>query len=242
MKKKILFLLFTVAFSSLPAVAQVTLTAKKVTYTRRSPIQDFKKTFTITYPRVKAATPAISRKIENILSYEKVFEFTLKEEMGELQWLEEASYDVNYNANSILSISLQIEGSGAYPSASTRYLVINTATGTRVRPADVFTNTGELLAKLVKIKDGLVAKALVDIKNDPEMKEEDLAALFKDSEEYHKVTLDQFEVDEGGITFYHEYGFPHVAKAMEPDGDFFLTWAELKPYIKTGGLLGQFVR
>lgn len=78
--------------------------------------------------------------------------------MNEIQWLEEANYDVNYNANKMLSISLTIQGTGAYPSGSTKYLVVNTSTGTRIRPIDVFINTSGLLTKLAKIKDDEVKR------------------------------------------------------------------------------------
>ncbi len=242
MKVKFVFIALFVAFLSVPAFGQVVITNKKVTYTRSKPIMDFKKTFTVTYPKIKAATPAISRKIEAVLSYEKVFDFKLSEEMGEIQWLEDASYDVNYNANKLLSISLTIQGTGAYPSSSTRYIVVNTAKGTRVRPIDVFTNTSELITKLVKMKDEEIEKKKTEIKNDPEMKDEDLSGLFSDAETYRKVTLDEFEIDENGVVFHHNYGFPHVAQALEPAGEFFLTWNELKPFIKSGSVLAPLVR
>lgn len=242
MKIKLTFLLLLLAIFSLPVIAQVTITAKKVTYTRPKPIADHKKRFTITYPKIKAATPALSRKIEAVLSYEKAFDFKLREEMTEIQWLESASYDVNYNADKILSISLTIEGSGAYPDGSTRYFVVNTARGTRVVPSDVFNDTDVLLAKVVKMKDAEVKKAIDDIKKDPETKDDDVSVLFESSETYNKVTLNEFEIDENGVIFHYDYGFPHVAQALQPPGEFFLTWKELKSFIKKGGLLAQFAR
>jgi hypothetical protein len=36
----------------------------------------------------------IAKKIETTISYEKIFDFNLKDEIGEIQWLEEASYTV----------------------------------------------------------------------------------------------------------------------------------------------------
>ena len=244
MKAKILLIAAVVAFAAVGVSAQsvTMLNPKKVTYKRPKPIADHKKSFTITYPKVKAATPAISRKIEAVLSYEKNFDFKLREELSDLQWLEDASYDVNYNANNLLSISLMIEGSAAYPSISTRYLVVNTATGARVRPVDIFVNTRGLLAKLVKMKDAEIAKTKAELKNAPETKDEDLSDLFASSETYNKVKLDEFEIDENGVNFRHDYGFPHVALALQPSGEFFLTWEELKPYIKKGGLLARFIR
>ncbi len=242
MKVKFILLALFVACLGMSAFGQVVITNKKVTYTRAKPIMDFKKTFTITYPKIKAATPAISKKIEAVLSYEKAFDFKLREEMGEVQWLEDASYDVNYNANNILSISLTIQGTGAYPSSSTRYIVVNTAKGTRVSPVDIFTNSSGLIAKLVKMKDAEIEKTKAELKNDPETKDEDLSGMFVDAESYHKVKLDEFEIDENGVIFHHDYGFPHVAEALEPAGEFFLTWRELKPFIKGGSVLAALAR
>ncbi|MEP6847432.1 MAG: hypothetical protein ABI999_01160 [Acidobacteriota bacterium] len=45
-----------------------------------------------------------------------------------------------------------------------------------------------------------------------------------------------------GITILYDYQFPHVALAVQPDGRYFFTWQQLKPFIKQGGLLHQFVR
>src|SRR5215203_3739395 len=117
MKIKFFFpLLFLFAFSSFVLSQSVVITPKKVTYTRRKPIADYKKTFTINYPKVKASTVALSRKIEAALSYEKNFQFTLQEEMGEIQWLEESDFEVVYNKKGVLCIILFINGMGAYPS------------------------------------------------------------------------------------------------------------------------------
>src|SRR5207248_784389 len=101
------FILVVLAISCLAVAAQsVVITGKKVTYKRRKPIMDFKKTFTINYPKVKAATPALSKKIEASISYGSVLHLDLKEELSDTQWLEEADYKVGYNKNGVLGISL----------------------------------------------------------------------------------------------------------------------------------------
>ena len=90
-----------------PAHSQtVTVTGKKTTYTRPKPLVDFKKTFTVNHPRVKAATPALSRKIERLISHQTVFDLNIREEIREVQWLEEADFEVVYNANDILTVKL----------------------------------------------------------------------------------------------------------------------------------------
>lgn len=241
MKNKTIFFILATAVLSVPVFTQVTITAKKTTYTRPKPLADYKKKFTITYPKVRASTPALSKKIESTISYERSFDFKLKDELTDYQWLEDASYDVIYNKGKILCLSLMMEGSAAYPSSSTRYLVVDTSTGNQARPADVFTNNSKLLAKLVKMKDEEVAKTIADLKADPTM-DEDVSLFFNDAETYHKVKLDEFTVTSKGVTFHHDYGFPHVAQALQPTGEFFLSWKNIKPYIKSGGLLAALAR
>ena len=90
----------------------VVITPKKTIYRRPKPIASYKKTFTVIRPRVKAATPALSKKIETAISYEKVSELNIKEETTEVQWLEEASYIVNYNKNGILASPFSLPAPG----------------------------------------------------------------------------------------------------------------------------------
>jgi hypothetical protein len=54
--------------------------------------------------------------------------------------------------------------------------------------------------------------------------------------------LENFEVGARGITFLYDAGFPHVIKALEPEGRYFFTYSQLKTFIRPDGPLGQFVR
>lgn len=81
-----------------------------------------------------------------------------------------------------------------------------------------------------------------DIKADPEFaKDEDPKQLFEYTN-FEEKDLDNFAVDMAGVTFYYDYGFPNVLKALEPEGELWLSWAEVKPFIKQDGLLARFVR
>jgi len=93
-----------------------------------------------------------------------------------------------------------------------------------------------------KAKDKEVAKAIADIKKDPEFNEQDPNDLFKDSAQYNPLKLNDFSVAADGVSFYYDYGFPHVIQALQPAGEFKFTWKQLKPYIKPGGLLARFAR
>ncbi len=225
-----------------PATAQsVLITPKKVTYTRPKPMMDFKKTFTVTYPKVKASTPALSKKIEVTLSYTKNLGLNINEELRDIQWLEEADFEVSYNAKGILTITLSMNGTAAYPDGTSKTLVVDLKTGNQVRPMDVFTNLNRLAAMVKRAQKAEVSKALKEIKEDPENKDVDPAQLFEGTN-FTAKHLDEFEVNDKGVTFIYDYGFVHAVQALQPEGRFAFTWDQLRPYIKRGGLLARFTR
>jgi len=239
--RKLLNVLIFIAIAALAASAQLTVTSKKVTYTRPKPQSEFKRTFTIDYPKIKALTSALSTKIENAIAYTKAFSFTLKEEMNDLQWLEDANYEVIENSKDIFCIRLNIEGSAAYPSGSSKYIVLDPNAGIVATPSAVFTNEAGL-AKMVNVElKKEIATASDEMKKDPETKDEDPAQLFADHN-FEINDLDGFSVTAKGVTFHYDYGFPHVIQALQPDGVFFFTWAQINSYLKPGGLLARAAR
>lgn len=240
MKKLLTCALFCLLFA-VAGVAQVTVTPKKTIYKRTKPIDEYKKSFTITRPVISGVSPAIARKIEAALDYEKLFDFTIKEEQGEYQWLEEASYEVLYNEHHILCLGLTIEGTAAYPSGSQRYVVVDTRTGSAAGPADVFTDRG----KLAELVNERMAKAIEDEvkvwKEDADMKDLDEKELLGDKT-FTEENLANFSVDAKGVTFRYEFGFPHAILAAEPDSEYLFTWSELRSFISPQGLLAPMTR
>lgn len=237
MKIKILLgFLFVTVFGLVVSAQSVVITKKKTVYKRPKPIMQFKKTFTINYPKVKAVTPALSKKIEMVISYEKVLDLNIKDELNDTQWLAEADYEVGYNKNGILSIALSMNGSGAYPSGTTKHVVVDLKTGSRQTATGVFTNLTGLTDIVRKSQKTEVAQAIKEIKADKSNDEPDPEDLFKETS-FKAENLNEFSVSDKGVTFHYDYGFPHVIQALQPIGEFSLTWVQLKPYIKHGGLL-----
>jgi hypothetical protein len=238
MKTKILLIVTALlAFSSVE-FAQVKVTPKKVVYNRPKTVEnEYKRKFEITYPMVAGAN---GKKIEAILNYEKTFDFKLKDQQsGEDTWLDSCDFKVNYNKNNILDVELFMEGSGAYPSTTNKYLVVNSKTGTRVKPADVFIKQDELAAMIKKAQKAEMKKAQADYKKDPDSADFDASEYFNNAD-FKADNLWAFTVGDKGITFRYNYEFPHVALALQPVGDYFYSWSQLKPYIKTDGLFATF--
>ncbi len=234
--------LLMLAFACVNYAQIVRVTPKKTVYNRK-PDKGFehKKTFTITYPKVSGLTAALNKKIENTLSYERVFDFTVKEEINELFWLYEADYAVDYNNKGILAVALSINGSGAYPSGSTKHIVVNTKNGNQIKAADVFTKLPELARFADKSLQSRIKKEIAERRKDSAEDGETLQENLSGAK-FKAENLEFFSINQKGVTFHYEFGFPHVILALEPDDNFFFTYNQLKPFIKQDGLLNQFIR
>lgn len=242
MKIKLLVILFCIFTLVLSAFSQsVTVTPKKTIYKRPQPIADYKKSFSVIRPKVSGGNAAIAKKIEAAISYEKVFEtFNLKEEIGEYQWLEEADFSIDYNKKGVLVATLFLDGSGAYPSIVKEPVIVNLKTGARVSASDVFIKLPALTAKAKQKQRAEIKQSIVEIKK--EMPEETNPATLFENDDFTTKNLDRFYINDKGVTFWYDYGFPHAILSMQPSGTYFFSWRELKPFIKPGGLLAKFVR
>lgn len=249
MKIKILFVLAAIlAFASVAFSQTLVIKSKKTVYTRKGNVEfKEKRNFTVTYLLFNGTmSDAAKKKLENTISYWRVFETTLAENINGDTWLDEASYQVNYNKNSILDISLTQQGSAAYPDSQTVNLVIDLKTGEQVKFADAFkTDALGEFAKMVdkKLKAEVAEQIKVvenDKTNDKETKESLKTQLGE--LEFTGETFKEYSVSDKGVTILYDAEFPHVIQALQPDGRYFFTWAEAKKFIKPSGLLGKFVR
>ena len=82
-------------------------------------------------------------------------------------------------------------------------------------------------------------KRIANENRDPDVKEAVDGAY--DNLKFEVMSLDEFSVGPKGITFLYDAGFPHVIKALEPEGRYFFSYSILREYIKRDGPLGQFV-
>jgi len=226
---------------------RVVITPRRVVIVRRGALaRQFpeRKRATITYPIISGLRDAqVLRRVQSLLTVKNAFDSSLEEYRQE-SWLEEASYKVNYNRNYILDITFSQSGTGAYPDTGTKHFVISLKSGNVIKACDVFLNEKlQQLATVVnhKLQTELkgIVEELISSNSDPE----DVSTARERQEplEFKIENLDEFSVGSKGITFLYDAGYPHVIQALEPNGRYFLSYAELKPYIKPGGLLWQFV-
>jgi hypothetical protein len=248
--KKLLVLPAILAFSSIAFSQTLIITPKKTVYTRKGKVTfKEKRTFTVTYPIVSGAIPAATKKkLENTISYWRVFETTLKENLSEYDWLSDAYYKVNYNKNGILDIALTQEGSAAYPDSQTIDLVVDLKTGEQVGINDVLktdslSKLAEMTDKKLKVETAMISKRIDKGEFGKEDKESnDSVKEQLNGLEFTPESFKEFSVSDRGVTILYDAGFPHVIQAVQPDGRYFFTWTQLKTFIKADGLLGKFIR
>jgi hypothetical protein len=223
------------------------VTARRVVIVRRGALaKDFpeKRTATVTYPVISGLRdPMVLRRVRSILQVKKAFDSSLAEYEQDT-WLDEFTFKVNHNKNYILDITFTQSGSGAYPDTHTKHIAINLKTGSVIKAADVFVDERrESLAALVNRKLQSELKQILKENSGPKSDAEDTRIINESQEvlEYKSENLDDFSVSAKGLIFLYDAGYPHAIQAFEPNGRYFFSYSQLKPYIKRDGLLGQFV-
>lgn len=247
---KTLVLLTMLLASSLNIFAQanqIIVIPKKAVYTRKFlKANDPKRTFEVRYPIVKTANAAVKRKIGNTINYWRVFETSLKENLTDNTWLSSLDYQVNYNKNGIFDVTLIEEGSGAYPDTATVNLIVNLKTGERVKFADVFktaskTKLAEMVNKKLAAEKREILKQ-IDADKDETKESKDSLKEQVSGLNFTDESFDEFKVSGKGVTILYDAGFAHAIQALQPNGEYFFSYSELKPFIKPGSLLEKFVR
>lgn len=204
-----------------------------------------RRTAVVTYPVISGLAPDVSRKVRKLLTFKNIFDYSLREYQTD-SWLSEFSYVVNHNADSLLDLTFTQSGMAAYPDEQSKHFLIDLKTGNVIGAADAFES--EKLAVLAALVDRKLQQEI------EQLRKENTAAGDRDADEKASVNdaydilrfelkdLDNFSVSKRGVSFLYDAGFPHVIKALEPEGHYYFSYAELKPYIKGSGPLGRFVR
>lgn len=204
-----------------------------------------RKTAVVIYPVVSGLTnPLVLRRVRSLLTFKNIFDYSLDDYRNDA-WLSEFDYLVNHNGNYLLDITFTQSGMAAYPDEHSKHFLINLKDGSLVKASEVFEPSK--LAALAAMVDSKLQTELKQMANENasmnDMEASDKESL-KDAHRnlrFEVENLDEFSVGRKGITFLYDAGFPHVIKAFEPEGRYFFSYSELKPYIKRNGSLRQFV-
>jgi hypothetical protein len=204
-------------------------------------VRDFpeRKRAIVNYPAVLGPrNSAVLGKVRALFDFKNIFGTSLAEYRADT-WLSEFDYKVNYNRNFILDITFMQEGMGAYPDTHTKHFAINLKTGELIKAADAFASASH--AELAALVDRKLQIENQETIRDSGEDRETAGDLLKDLK-FTVDNLNEFSISDKGITFLYDAGFPHAVQALQPVGEYFFSFAELKSYIRQDGPLGVFVR
>lgn len=225
---------------------RVVIEKRKIVILRKGKfVRDFpeRRRAVINYPFVKsgASNAAVLGRVRSLLQVRNIFDTSLAEYRADT-WIDEFDYQVNYNRNFILDITFTQNGMAAYPDGQTRHFAINLKTGNVIKASDVFKPQAlKILTAMVDRKLQEEIKGILkdnanssDTTEEKQSVREQLEAL-----KFQASNLNDFSISDKGVTFLYDAGFPHVIQALEPVGQYFFSYAELRSYIKPDGPLGS---
>lgn len=149
-------------------------------------------------------------------------------------------YQVGYNQDGLLDLSIIHETMGAYPDSYVAHFLFDVATGKVLKAADLL-QADQLPALVAALDRRLQDELTAERQRNPDCVTEDddpYAGEFA----FTVASLDTIGLMEGGVVFTYDYDFPHVIQACEPGGVFTLTLAELKPYLRPDGALAALAK
>lgn len=185
----------------------------------------------VQWPVFWLADPAKAEAVASCLSPAEVLGDP-REQQEKDGWLDavEVSVDEKVSRNGLASVRFHVEGSGAYPSSYRRDLTVDLRVGACLG-AEQF-DPGRAGALLETIRGTLERRAKVARRQVPEA-----AELLGDAVVVDEAMLGRWTLGWGGLTFHHDFGFPHAVQAAEPDGDVFVSWRMVEPALTPGAAL-----
>lgn len=247
MRSANLLLIITLFFLPIIVDAQsIAVTSRKVVYKRTGrDVPKHKRTFEVRHLVFKGRSLVVSRRLKAGTDYWKVFDMNLAENLRDDHWLSSFDFVVKYNKHNILDVWLVMEGVGAYPDGSIAYRVFDLRTGMRLDYRDLFlASRFDGLTKAIRetIKRSEASEASDDVRQMLSDRRENEPEFNPKPDEIDLDDLAGFSISDRGVTFIYDYGYPHVAEALEPSNELFLSYAELKEFIRPDGLLARFIR
>lgn len=190
------------------------------------------------YPVVTdAPTPQLRDRLQAALSIDSAIDLSMDEYRREFRAGNaptlDVSYRIRYQRDYLLDVRYRVEALGGGPARyGWRHRVFDLRTGTRVRAAQAFR------------PDALVELAShVDERIQEDAGTDDAPEVYSDAEDaprrFGVGDLDNFAIDDRGVTFSLEFDFPFVFS--EGPIDVLFTWDELRQYIRRDGPLEMFL-
>jgi len=193
----------------------------------------------IQYPLLYGlADERLLRRLQTEILPQQTYKGSLAE-MKKDPWLEAVDYIVNCNRHSILDVSYRLSGMAAYPDFYDESIALDLKTGKRLRASDLFI-ASSLPALAARVNRAMQAEIQKTIQKEEKDEREDVQQRLSTAV-FTAKDLDQLDVTPLGVTFTYTFGFPHVLKAAEPNGEYFFSYAALRPFVRAEGPLKSFL-
>jgi hypothetical protein len=237
-------ILFAMATSSnVAAQDRIMVQSRRVVVVRTGKeVRDFpeRKKAIVRYPIFRGLSDqAVLLRIQNSLTMKNVFDHTLEEFRRNSGFIA-FDYKLNYNKNYLLDITFTEDFEGAYPSVGTKHFLINLKNGKVVKAADAFNpDSLNALAGLVDKKLKAEVTELNKVNEDDKSSGAEGKSWVRDELKKLQIgvkQLNEFLISDKGVTFLFDAGFPHAIQSLQPAGEYFFSYAELRPYIRNGPL------
>ena len=196
---------------------------------------------TITWPEPRNLSTTIKNRITHVIAYQNLTgeplqateHFYAKCECGVVG----GNYQIHYDGNNILSLSVTVDRLGAYPSSSTTHHSFNLQTGFELKAEEIF-KSAKLDELTKKINEQL--QSYIEVAK-PEAEKQDWQLNPDDfKHEFSKKHINNFILTTEGVTFFYNFDFPHAVKAAEPKSDIAFSYEELADFFSEEGLLHAF--
>ena len=187
-------------------------------------------------PIVTGLPDAVLKRIRHELTLEKVLgkpQFEMFKKKNHQLTLD---YEVTYNRNYILGLTF----SWVFWSRIETTRAFDLSTGKRITLADLFRE--DQMGELANLIDHRLRTEIAEMIRDYKGSR-NIEYTIK-AENMLKVTtddLEDFSIDEKGITLFYHAGFHHTASWAEPKGRYFFAYTELKPFLKPHTPVSQFL-
>ena len=215
--------------SGAPAQATVTTKVYKIKHPQYGP-------GVFRFPVVQAASPVATRAINRALKKVRDNIYDAEDDPSSLITM---TFAVSQNGDNVLSLSLEVDAMGAYPTRWSEHHSFLLSTGEALtvqkifEPAKMRALASRVNAELQK-EIGRAKRGELPGK-DPECKQMAISGTVGVKD------LQSFQIKADGIVFSYDYMIPHAGQACQPDGQFLLSFADLAPYLRLNGPLSELI-
>ncbi|HEX6745771.1 MAG TPA: hypothetical protein VF092_00550 [Longimicrobium sp.] len=209
----------------------------------RNPRSDVEKVSEIAWPRVaQAPSPELGARIGAALDLRSVLGFSLDDHRREIERDEsldvDISYSVPFHRENLLDVSfLYVTQGGGAARINQRDVLLDLRTGRQLHARDLF--VASRMPELARLVDERMQAEIAAARARGGWSDADFLDDAGRLKHFGPADLERFSLGDRGITFSFEFEPPPYQRLP---GDYLLTSAELRPFLRPDGPLAAIVR